>query len=128
MLLGKWLRFDTVSPLLLLGYFFVGFSFSDNAVLGSFGQESLRTRGLRDDTTCLVVDLLPPVSYVPTLPSIVKKKQTNLKSILAKWRSKESPAVVASKPKSACFVEELFEAGSAKLAERFASVFSFFSS
>lgn len=83
-------------------------------------KESLRTRGLRDDTTCLVVDLLPPVSYISTMPSLVKK-QTNLKSIIAKWRSKESSAVVASKPNAVSFVEELFEAGSAKLAERLGS-------
>eukprot|EP00250_Pteridium_aquilinum_P015438 c22577_g1_i3 orf=848-2128(+) len=83
-------------------------------------KESLRARGLRDDTTCLVVDLLPPVSYISTQPSSVKK-QSYLKSIIARWRSRESSAVVANKPNTVGFVEEVFEAGSARLSERLGS-------
>lgn len=80
-------------------------------------KESLRSQGLRDDTTCLVVDLMPPDNYIPSLPSPIKK-QTKLKSLLFGWRSKESTAVVANKPSDVGIVEELFEEGSARLAER----------
>ncbi|KAI5078601.1 hypothetical protein GOP47_0006272 [Adiantum capillus-veneris] len=83
-------------------------------------KESLRARGLRDDTTCLVVDLLPPFGYVSQVPKSVNKR-SNLKAIIARWRSKGSSTVVANKSNAAGFVEELFEAGSAKLAERLGS-------
>ena len=79
-------------------------------------QESLRARGLCDDTTCLVVDLLPPDNYIPSIPLPVKK-QNKWKSIFFGWRSKEASAIVANKPPD-IVVEELFEEGSARLAER----------
>lgn len=85
-------------------------------------KESLRVRGLRDDTTCLVVDLRPPENYIPfpSPPPPVKKKG-KWKSWLFGWRSRESTAVVANKPGEAGLVEELFEEGSARLDERLGS-------
>ncbi|CAI9276033.1 unnamed protein product [Lactuca saligna] len=50
-------------------------------------KEALRTRGLRDDTTCIVVDIIPPDTAMPP-------------------------------PSPPRIVEELFEEGSAMLAER----------
>ncbi|KAI5076559.1 hypothetical protein GOP47_0008624 [Adiantum capillus-veneris] len=83
-------------------------------------KESLRVRGLRDDTTCLVVDLLPPDNYFPlSLPP--PKKQGKVKSWLFGWRSKESTAIVANKLGDMGIVEELFEEGSAMLADRLGS-------
>jgi hypothetical protein len=64
----------------------------------------------------LVVDLLSPDSYVASIPLPVKK-QKKWKSILFGWRSKESSAIVANKPPD-IVVEELFEEGSAWLADR----------
>ncbi|KAH7331609.1 hypothetical protein KP509_20G042900 [Ceratopteris richardii] len=84
-------------------------------------KESLRFRGLRDDTTCVVVDLLPPENYVPFTSPPPAKKKGKFKSWLFGWRSKESTAVVANKPGEAGTVEELFEEGSARLAERLGS-------
>eukprot|EP00250_Pteridium_aquilinum_P015460 c22592_g2_i1 orf=571-1884(-) len=85
-------------------------------------KEALRIRGLRDDTTCLVVDLMPPENNIPfpSPPPPVKKKG-KLKSWLFGWKSKESTAVVANKPGEVGIVEELFEEGSARLAERLGS-------
>ncbi|KAG5603870.1 hypothetical protein H5410_025362 [Solanum commersonii] len=54
-------------------------------------KEALRTRGLKDDTTCIVVDIIPPDNTVQP----------------------------ATPPRS--IVEELFEEGSAILAERLGS-------
>lgn len=85
-------------------------------------KEALRLRGLRDDTTCLVVDLMPPENYIPyPSPPLPAKKKGKLKSWLFGWRSKESTAVVANKPGEVGIVEELFEEGSARLAERLGS-------
>lgn len=85
-------------------------------------KESLRLRGLRDDTTCLVVDLMPPDDYAPSLPPLPPgKKKGKVKSWLFGWRSKESTAVVANKPGDMGTVEELFEEGSAMLADRLGS-------
>ena len=78
-------------------------------------------RGLRDDTTCVVVDLMPPDSCAPPRPPLPPVKKHKLKSWLFGSRSKESTATVASKPQDTVIVEHLFEEGSAMLADRFAS-------
>ncbi|MCO5590355.1 hypothetical protein L7F22_044324 [Adiantum nelumboides] len=84
-------------------------------------KESLRVRGLRDDTTCLVVDLVPPGNTVPYVSMPPPKKHGKVKSWLFGWRYKESTAVVANKPGNLGIVEELFEEGSAMLADRLGS-------
>lgn len=87
-------------------------------------KEALRLRGLRDDTTCLVVDLMPPENYSPyrSPPPLPAKKKSKLKSwLFFGRRSKESMVVVANKPREVGIVEELFEEGSARLAERLGS-------
>ncbi|KAH7422827.1 hypothetical protein KP509_12G027400 [Ceratopteris richardii] len=88
-----------------------------SAELAAKQLESLRARGLRDDTTCLVVDLLPPLGHMSKI-SLSTNRQNNLKAIIARWRSKGSSTVVANKSNAVGFVEEIFEAGSAKLADR----------
>lgn len=78
-------------------------------------QEALRTRGLKDDTTCIVVDIIPPDNSAQSSP--LPKKQSVLKSLL--FRKKSHSSNKLSKRLSAIgFVEELFEDGSAMLAER----------
>ncbi|XP_030546995.1 probable protein phosphatase 2C 5 isoform X1 [Rhodamnia argentea] len=78
-------------------------------------KEALRSRGLKDDTTCLVVDIIP--SDIPVIPPIPKKKQTFLSSFLSGKKSR-SANKATSKLSAVGAVEELFEEGSAMLAER----------
>lgn len=80
-------------------------------------KEALRSRGLKDDTTCVVVDLIP--SDQPVLPSNpIKKEKSVLSSLLFRKKSDNSLNKTTSKLSSIGVVEELFEEGSAMLAER----------
>ncbi|XP_023516112.1 probable protein phosphatase 2C 5 [Cucurbita pepo subsp. pepo] len=71
-------------------------------------KEALRSRGLKDDTTCLVVDIIPSEQPI-LIPSTPRKKQNVLTSLFGKSANKLSAVGV---------VEELFEEGSAMLSER----------
>ncbi|XP_027159959.1 probable protein phosphatase 2C 5 [Coffea eugenioides] len=79
-------------------------------------KEALRSRGLKDDTTCLVVDIIPYDH--PVLPPTPKKKHTLLNSLFFGKRSENSMNKGSSKLSAVGAVEELFEEGSAMLAER----------
>ncbi|XP_062110064.1 probable protein phosphatase 2C 15 [Humulus lupulus] len=78
-------------------------------------KEALRTRGLKDDTTCVVVDIIPPDT--PVQPSTPPKKQNKLRSLFRK-KSRDSVSKLSKKLSAVGIVEELFEEGSAMLAER----------
>ncbi|MCL7045891.1 hypothetical protein MKW94_025952 [Papaver nudicaule] len=80
-------------------------------------KEALRSRGLKDDTTCLVVDIIPPPenSVAPPEP---KKKPNVLSSIIFGKKSQNSMNKPTNKLSSVGVVEELFEEGSAMLIER----------
>ena len=84
-------------------------------------QEALRTRGLKDDTTCIVVDIIPPENPLPPVPP--PKKQNKLKALFFWKKARESSSKLSKKLSAMSIVEELFEEGSAMLAER--SVISF---
>jgi hypothetical protein len=91
------------------------FQLFDTEMLCVWGmQETLRTRGLRDDTTCLVVDLVPPSNSQHAAPP-VKKKKSSLQRILF-WRRKGTrlSGALSGVP----VMEQLFEEGSAMLADR----------
>ncbi|KAF4359269.1 hypothetical protein CsatB_030532 [Cannabis sativa] len=77
-------------------------------------KEALRSRGLKDDTTCLVVDIIP--SDQPILPPTPRKKQNVLSSFI--FGKKSQNPVNKAKLSAVGVVEELFEEGSAMLAER----------
>ncbi|XP_076918932.1 putative protein phosphatase 2C 15 [Bidens hawaiensis] len=82
-------------------------------------KEALRTRGLKDDTTCIVVDIVPSENSLPP-PSPPRKTQSKLRSLLllrTKFRG-GSASKLSKKLSVVCNVEELFEEGSAMLAER----------
>lgn len=79
-------------------------------------KEALRSRGLKDDTTCLVVDMIP--SDNPVLPPTPKKKQNMLSSFIFGKRSQNFMNKSTNKLSAVGVVEELFEEGSAMLAER----------
>ncbi|KAK8970029.1 putative protein phosphatase 2C 5 [Platanthera guangdongensis] len=80
-------------------------------------KEALRSRGLKDDTTCIVVDVIPPHSLAEVPPSL-PKELNKLKCISFMKKSRDSNSKLAKKLPVACVVEELFEEGSAMLAER----------
>ncbi|GER55426.1 protein phosphatase 2C family protein [Striga asiatica] len=79
-------------------------------------KEALRSRGLKDDTTCLVVDIIP--SERPILPPTPKKKQNILSSLIFGRREHNSAKGTNNRLSTVGVVEELFEEGSAMLAER----------
>ena len=79
-------------------------------------QEALRTRGLKDDTTCIVVDIIPPDNELPPTPP--PKKQNKLRGLFFRKRSRDSAGKLSKKLSAISIVEELFEEGSAMLAER----------
>ncbi|CAA7408423.1 unnamed protein product [Spirodela intermedia] len=79
-------------------------------------KEALRARGLKDDTTCIVVDIIPPENPVP--PPSPPKKQSKLKSFFFRKHSNDSASKLAKRLAAVGIVEELFEEGSAMLAER----------
>ncbi|CAA0817215.1 Probable protein phosphatase 2C 15 [Striga hermonthica] len=76
-------------------------------------KEALRTRGLKDDTTCIVVDIIPPENTIqpPTPP----KKFHKLRALLFR---KKCANKLSRRLSAMGIIEELFEEGSAVLAER----------
>ncbi|PHT67315.1 putative protein phosphatase 2C 3 [Capsicum annuum] len=82
-------------------------------------KEALRTRGLKDDTTCIVVDIIPPDNTVQ--PATPPKKYNKLQSLFFRRKSPKSAAKQSKKLSAVGIVEELFEEGSAMLAERLGS-------
>ncbi|CAM8911598.1 unnamed protein product [Rhodiola kirilowii] len=79
-------------------------------------KEALRSRGLKDDTTCLVVDIMP--SDYPALPPPPRRKKNKLTSLIFGKKLRNSLHKSNNKLSSVGAVEELFEEGSAMLAER----------
>jgi hypothetical protein len=77
----------------------------------------LRSRGLKDDTTCLVVDIIP--SDILFLPPIPRKKHNMFSSLLFGKKALSSVSKSTNKLSAVGVVEELFEEGSAVLAERY---------
>lgn len=86
-------------------------------------QEALRSRGLKDDTTCLVVDIIPYDH--PILPPTPRKKQNLLSSLIFGKRYQNSTKGT-NRLSAVGVVEELFEEGSAMLAERYFTFFGHF--
>ncbi|XP_044497951.1 probable protein phosphatase 2C 5 [Mangifera indica] len=79
-------------------------------------KEALRSRGLKDDTTCLVVDIVPSDHPVPA--PTPRKKQNMLSSFIFGKKAQGSMNKASNKLSAVGVVEELFEEGSAMLAER----------
>ncbi|KAI9120131.1 hypothetical protein K1719_008779 [Acacia pycnantha] len=82
-------------------------------------KEALRTRGLKDDTTCIVVDIIPPENTMPPPP--LPKKKNKLRALLFRKKSRDAAGKLLKKLSAINIVEELFEEGSAMLAERLGS-------
>jgi len=79
-------------------------------------KQALKTSGLKDDTTCVVVDIIP--SDHLTSPQLSPKKNQNKLKSLFRRRSHSSVGKLGGKSASFGSVEELFEEGSAMLEER----------
>lgn len=73
---------------------------------------------MKDDTTCLVVDIIS--ADLPILPCTIPKKKQNLLGLLFAKRYLNPLSKATNNSLSAVgLVEELFEEGSAILAERY---------
>lgn len=81
-----------------------------------FLQEALRTKGLKDDTTCVVVDIVPS-DHLASAPT-PGKKQNAFASLLSRKKHTDTNNKNGKKLSSVGVVEELFEEGSAVLADR----------
>ncbi|KAI5065319.1 hypothetical protein GOP47_0020014 [Adiantum capillus-veneris] len=80
-------------------------------------KEALQARGLQDDTTCLVVDIMPPKLPSPAGPP--SRRRSKLKTLFF-WRwSQRQRAKSPDRPAEVEVVEALFEDSSSILAERF---------
>lgn len=83
-------------------------------------QEAVQEKGLRDDTTCIVVDILPPEKITPTVPPPKKQGMGVFKNMFRR-KSSESSSNVDREYSEPDVVEEIFEDGSAMLAQRLVS-------
>ncbi|GFS33221.1 protein phosphatase 2C family protein [Actinidia rufa] len=88
-----------------------------DAAASQIVKEAVQVKGLRDDTTCIVIDMQPPEKPTPTLPPPKKPGKGVFMSMFRKKPSESS----SQTEKEYCepdMVEELFEEGSAMLSER----------
>jgi len=75
-------------------------------------QEAVKIQGLRDDTTCLVVDIVPPGRASRFFAPAVRKHMTMMKFLRFSWSKKDTASEAPA-------MEELFEETSATLADRY---------
>ncbi|KAJ4837908.1 hypothetical protein Tsubulata_006569 [Turnera subulata] len=80
-------------------------------------REAVQLKGLRDDTTCIVIDILPTEKPVTTLPPQKRLGKSVFKAMFRK-KSSESSSQTDREYMEPDVVEELFEEGSAMLSER----------
>ncbi|TXG70109.1 hypothetical protein EZV62_005044 [Acer yangbiense] len=85
-------------------------------------QEALRSRRLKDVTTCLVFDIIPYDHPAPA-PITPRKKHNMLSSLLFGKKALNSTNKASNKLSAVGVVEELLEEGSAMLAERLGKEF-----
>ncbi|XP_021898593.1 probable protein phosphatase 2C 12 isoform X2 [Carica papaya] len=90
---------------------------SAEAAAAQIVKEALQAKGLRDDTTCIVVDILPQEKPPAPLPPSKKQGKGMFKSMFRK-KSSESSSNIDKEYMEPDIVEELFEEGSAMLSER----------
>ncbi|XP_015885508.3 probable protein phosphatase 2C 12 isoform X1 [Ziziphus jujuba] len=80
-------------------------------------KEAVQAKGLRDDTTCIVIDMLPVEKPPAPLPPPKRQGRGVFKSMFRK-KSAESSSNIDKDYLEPDVVEELFEEGSALLSER----------
>lgn len=89
-------------------------------------QDAVHGKGLRDDTTCIVVDMLPPEKLTPTVPPPKKQGIGVFKNMFRRKSSESSLHSDRDCLPESDLVEEIFEEGSASLAQRSESYLSYF--
>ncbi|XP_073020223.1 probable protein phosphatase 2C 12 isoform X1 [Primulina eburnea] len=89
-----------------------------DAAASEIVQEAVQLKGLRDDTTCIVVDIKPPEKPDPPKPPPKKQGKGVFKSMFRKKPSESSSQVDKEEIFEPDVVEELFEEGSASLSKR----------
>ncbi|PIA56426.1 hypothetical protein AQUCO_00700626v1 [Aquilegia coerulea] len=90
-----------------------------DAAAAQIVQDAVQYKGLRDDTTCIVVDILPPEKLEANMPP--KKHAMGVGVGVFKNMFRKRPSESSSLDKDYSepdVVEEIFEEGSAMLAER----------
>ncbi|KAK8681602.1 hypothetical protein V6N13_054004 [Hibiscus sabdariffa] len=87
-----------------------------DAAAAQIVKEALQADGLRDDTTCVVIDILPQEK--PAVPLTPKKRIKRLFMSLFRKKHSESSSRSDKKNMGPDVVEELFEEGSAMLSKR----------
>ncbi|GMH23229.1 hypothetical protein Nepgr_025072 [Nepenthes gracilis] len=90
---------------------------SAEAAAAQVVKEAIHAKGLRDDTTCIIVDILPSEKKSPPLPP-PKKQGSGFFRGLFRRKSSESLTPANTEYLEPDVVEEMFEAGSATLSER----------
>lgn len=88
-----------------------------DAAASQIVKEAVQVKGIRDDTTCIVVDILPPEKITPPLPPPKKHGKGVFKSMFRR-KSSDSSSQVDRDFVEPDVVEELFEERSAMLSER----------
>ncbi|EPS63832.1 hypothetical protein M569_10947 [Genlisea aurea] len=84
-------------------------------------KEAVQVKGLRDDTTCIVVDVLPHEKPNPPKPPPPKKQGKGVFKSMFRKKSSESSSHADGREDEYSepdLVEQLFEEGSASLSER----------
>ncbi|XP_074264119.1 putative protein phosphatase 2C 12 [Silene latifolia] len=90
---------------------------SPDAAAAHIVKEAVQIKGLRDDTTCIVVDILPPEKNHPPMHPPKKQGRGLIKSMFRK-KTTESSSNPDKDYVEPDVVEEMFEEGSANLSER----------
>ncbi|PKA57086.1 putative protein phosphatase 2C 12 [Apostasia shenzhenica] len=80
-------------------------------------KEAVQTKGLRDDTTCIVVDILP-VERPSPVPQLQKKPVKGVFKAMFHRKTSDSASQTDIEYFEADVLEEMFEDGSAMLAQR----------
>lgn len=81
-------------------------------------QEAVQAKGLRDDTTCIVIDILPQEKPPPPAVPAPKKQVKGVLKNMFRRKSPESSSNTDREYVEPDVVEELCEEGSAMLSER----------
>ncbi|CAA2996129.1 probable protein phosphatase 2C 12 isoform X1 [Olea europaea var. sylvestris] len=89
-----------------------------DAAASQIVKEALSVKGLRDDTTCIVVDIQLPEKPNPPQPLPKKQGKGVFKSMFRKKSSESSSQIDKEEYCEPDVLEELFEEGSAALSER----------
>ncbi|KAK4770531.1 hypothetical protein SAY87_031063 [Trapa incisa] len=80
-------------------------------------KEAIEPKGIRDDTTCIVIDILPREKPAPNLPPPKKQTKGVLKSVFKK-KTSEPTSQTCRDYVEPDMVEEIYEEESAMLSER----------